>query len=148
MAKRSIDTAIEIDAPAEKVWQVFSDFDSYPEWNPFVTSLTGEVAEGGKIAVRLEPPGGKAMTFKPTVKAYQPPQELRWLGKVGFSGVFDGHHQFRVESIDGGKTRFHQKEDFKGILVRPMMRFIQDNTVAGFEALNRALKERAEAKPA
>jgi len=145
MAKRSIDTAIEIDAPAEKVWQVFSDFDSYSEWNPFVKSLTGDVAGGGKIEVRLEPPGAKGMTFRPTVKAYQPPRELRWLGKVGFSGVFDGHHQFQVESLEGGTTRFTQREDFRGVLVRPMMRFIHDNTKAGFEAFNQALKERAEA---
>ena len=145
MAKRSIETAIEIDAAPDKVWEKFSDFDSYPDWNPFVTSLTGDVAVGNKIAVRLDPPGGKAMTFKPEVKAFQPGSELRWLGHLGFSGLFDGHHQFHIEAIDGGKTRFVQKEDFSGLLVRPMLRFIGEKTRAGFKAFNQALKERAEA---
>ena len=145
MAKRSIDTEIEIDASAEKVWQVFNDFDSYPDWNPYVKSLTGDVAVGNKIAVRLDPPGGMAMTIKPKVKGYQQGRELRWLGHLGFSGVFDGHHQFKIESLEGGKTRLTQREDFSGFLVRPMMRFIQNSTQAGFEAFNQALKERAEA---
>jgi uncharacterized membrane protein len=33
---KEIHTEIEINAPAEKVWRVLTDFAAYPEWNPFV----------------------------------------------------------------------------------------------------------------
>ncbi len=52
MAKE-IRTEIHIHATPSKVWQVLTDFSSYPEWNPFVKSLTGTVAIGQKIKVTL-----------------------------------------------------------------------------------------------
>ena len=33
---KEIHTEIEINAPAEKIWKVLTDFAAYPEWNPFV----------------------------------------------------------------------------------------------------------------
>ena len=44
--------------------------------------------------------------------------------------------------------RFVQSERFSGILVPLVMAFIGRSTRQGFEAINQALKERAEAKAA
>ena len=145
---QTIETDIEIDAPVEKVWGTFSDFEVWPDWNPFARSLKGRVAVGEKLEVRLEPPGGKAMTFKPKVVEFEPGRELRWLGHLLIPGIFDGEHQFRVEAIDGGRTRFTQREEFRGLLVGLLMRMVRDNTTRGFEAMNQALKERVEEKSA
>src|SRR5208337_3854746 len=38
---KEIHTEIEINAPAEKVWKVLTDFAAYPEWNPFVRCGAG-----------------------------------------------------------------------------------------------------------
>lgn len=38
----TVSTSIEIAAPPAAVWEVFSDFDRYPEWNPFMIKMTGE----------------------------------------------------------------------------------------------------------
>ena len=34
-------TEIQIDASADQVWAILSDFASYPQWNPFITSMVG-----------------------------------------------------------------------------------------------------------
>ena len=143
---QTIETDIEIDAPVERVWATFSEFERWPDWNPFVVSLQGRVAVGEKLEVRLEPPDGKAMTFKPRVVAFEPDRELRWLGHLLVPGVFDGEHHFHLEAIDGDRTRFTQREEFRGLLVGLILRMVRDKTTRGFEAMNQALKARVEQK--
>ena len=38
---RSIRTEIVIQAPAEAVWAVLTDFPSHPAWDPFLTRIEG-----------------------------------------------------------------------------------------------------------
>jgi hypothetical protein len=76
-----------IDAPAERVWAVVTDFAAYPEWNPFIRRISGELREGTRLEVRIEPPGGRALTFKPTVRVVEANRELRWLGRLLLPGI-------------------------------------------------------------
>ena len=101
MAKE-IKTEILIHATPEKVWVVLTDFDNYKNWNPFIQSITGEVAVGNTITARLEPPGARGMTIRPKVLAFTPNKELRWLGHFLVPGLFDGEHSF--ELIDKGNV--------------------------------------------
>ena len=45
---KEIQTEIEINASAEKVWRVLIDFAAYSEWNPFVRRVEGEVSVGAR----------------------------------------------------------------------------------------------------
>jgi hypothetical protein len=71
-------------------------------------------------------------------------RELRWLGHLGLRGLFDGEHGFRVVAEDVGRCRFEQFETFTGLLVAPILWMAEAPTRLGFEAMNRALKARAE----
>ena len=143
LSPRSISHTIEIDASPEAVWRELADTDSYAEWNPFIRSLEGEFEEGTRLRVRIEPPDGRPMTFRPTVRAVRPGRELRWLGHLLVRGLFDGEHSFEIESLGAGRSRFTQAERFSGLLVHPLGGGLA-KTERGFEAMNRALKERAE----
>jgi hypothetical protein len=136
---------IEIDAPPAVVWSVLTDTANYPDWNPFVRRLEGTLAEGERLEVEIAPPGGKAMTFRPTVLAARPGRELRWLGRLLLPGLFDGEHAFTLEPLPDGRTRFVQSERFRGILVRPLRRTLA-KTRLGFERMDEALKAEAEAR--
>jgi hypothetical protein len=140
---RELTSTIEIDAPPEQVWAVLTDFASYGEWNPFIRSIEGEAAVGARLKARITPPEGRAMAFKPTVKAADAPRELRWLGRLLVPGIFDGEHRFQLEPLDGDRTRFIQSERFSGVLVS-----LSGNALAkterGFEEMNEALKRRVE----
>jgi hypothetical protein len=141
---RTISDTIEIDADPEAVWRELADTGSYPGWNPFVRRLDGELREGARLTVEIAPPGGRAMTFKPTVLAARPGRELRWRGRFLMPGLFDGEHSFEIEPLGDGRSRFTQAERFSGLLVRPFGGTLE-KTQRGFEAMNRALKARAEA---
>jgi hypothetical protein len=141
-----IKTQITINTTPDKVWAVLTDFDNYPNWNPFVTSLTGDVRVGNKITVRIEPPGASVNNFRPTVTAFEPNKKLSWLGVFLFRGIFDGEHKFELSNNGNGTTTFIQQEKFIGLLVPFFKKMLDSNIRRGFEALNNKLKELAEAK--
>jgi len=62
--------------------------------------------------------------------------EFRWF--------VDGEHIFELHPSEGG-TRFVQREIFSRLLVPLLWGTLEDPTRRGFDAMNRALKERAEA---
>jgi hypothetical protein len=137
-------TEIEIDAAPTVVWSILIDLDGYTDWNPFITSSSGTIATGERLANRLEPPGGKPLTFKPTVTEVNEDRTLEWLGRLGLPGVFDGRHRFELFPHGGG-TRLIQSETFTGVLVPLLRKSLDTGTVAGFRAMNAALRTRAEA---
>ena len=142
-----IERSIEIDAPPATVWSILTDTGAYPDWNPFMRKLAGELTVGSKLEVRIEPPDGRPMSFKPTVLTVEPERELRWLGHFIVSGLVDGEHSLRIEPLADGRSRFVQTERFTGLLIRPF-RSMLGKTELGFERMNASLKARAEAEVA
>jgi hypothetical protein len=140
---KSIRVVTEIAAPVETVWAELSAVSEYAEWNPFITSFEGELVVGGRAEVRIAPPGGRPMTFRPTITEVEEGTRLEWLGRLLVPGVFDGRHSFRLEAVEPGRTRLTQSEEFSGLLV-PLTGKMLERTRAGFEAMNKALRLRAE----
>ena len=139
--RHALCTAIDIEADPELVWPHLTDLAAYAEWNPFITAAAGELAPGSRLELRMEPPGGRAVTFRPHVTVVSTASTLEWLGHLGVPGLFDGRHRFDLIPTETG-TRLIQRETFTGLLVRPMRRSLDRGTVAGFEAMNAALRTR------
>jgi hypothetical protein len=134
-------TAIDIEVEPEVVWPHLTDLAAYAAWNPFITAAAGEVTPGRRLELRMEPPGGRAVTFRPYVTVVATGSMLEWLGHLGVPGLFDGRHRFDLIPTETG-TRLIQRETFTGLLVRPIRRTLDRGTVAGFEAMNAALRTR------
>ncbi|AEH38745.1 SRPBCC domain-containing protein [Halopiger xanaduensis] len=138
-----IETFEEIDAPPPVVWDVLLEFDSYPEWNPFVRSIEGLPVQGERLRVRIEPPDSRGMTFEPEVIVAEEHRRLAWVGRLAVPFAFDGYHEFHLDPVDGGRrTRLLHRETFRGALV-PLL-FDRERLERGFAAMNAAVKERAE----
>ena len=74
-------------------------------------------------------------------------RRFAWLGRLGgVPKLFDGEHSFAIEPLGPNRVRFVQSEKFGGILVPFLRKMLETSTRAGFEAMNRALKDRAEAQ--
>lgn len=140
---KGIETAIDIDATPEQVWDVLTDFSAYPEWNPRMV-ITGRPTLGARLLVAPGPEAGRMPSFRPRVTRVDPPREFRWQGHLWMPGIFDGDHRFVIENSGDGRSRLVQSEAFAGILARPILAFVRGETEAGFEAMNAALKERVE----
>jgi hypothetical protein len=140
---REITTETIIDAAPGKVWEELTDLASYPDWNPFIPEAAGRIADGNRLVLKMTPPDGRAMTFRPKVTKNDPARELRWFGHLGVRGIFDGEHYFRLEELPGGRTRLVHGEKFTGITVG-LFGGVLEKTERGFEELNEALRERCE----
>ena len=139
----SIETTIDIDAPAETVWNVLTDFAAYPEWNEY-SHVTGRAVEGERLTVAPGPAVGQMPTFKPRVLRADG-TSLVWLGHLFVRGLFDGEHAFRIEERGPDASRLVQSETFSGILAGLVLSRYGDQTEANFHGVNEALKARAEA---
>ena len=132
-------TSITINAAPEKVWAVLTRFDSYRSWNPFILTLTGEVKVGKRIKVEFED-----MTFKPKVLIYDKNKAFQWKGRLILPRIFDGTHRFILTDNGDGTTTLEHSEIFKGILVPFLKKKLNTEFKPKFEAMNKALKEKAE----
>lgn len=140
---KSIERAVSIDASADRVWEVLTDFTAFPAWNPFVREISGELVVGGRLTVRISPPGGKGMKFRPRLLAVDPGRELRWLGRFLLPGLFDGEHSFVITPTGPATCRLVQGEAFSGLFTL-MSKGMLEGTAQGFDQMNHALKQRAE----
>lgn len=141
---RELRTEIDINAPVEKVWSILTDFDSYPDWNPFIKLFEGRPIEGGTFKVTIHQPEAKPMTFKPKCLKLEVDKEFRWLGSLFFKGLFDGEHIFELHDMGNGTTHFVQREKFNGVLVPILWKQLDTQARKGFEMMNAKLKELAE----
>lgn len=141
---KELRTEIIIRATPQKIWMILTGFNSYPEWNPFITSLAGQVVAGNTISAVIKPSGGKGMTIRPKILTVEENRKLRWKGHLIVPGLFDGEHIFELIENNDGSTTFIQRELFSGILIPIFKRLIDVNTRNGFEAMNRQLKTEAE----
>jgi len=140
---RLVERSIDIDASPEAVWKVLIDLVRYPEWNPFLSRIVGPLIPGGRLSVDFGGRDSRKMTMRPRVLVVSPGRELRWLGKLGIGGLFNGEHSFRIEPASPSTVRFVQSERFTGLLV-PLLGRVIRQAASGFEEMNSALKSRVE----
>lgn len=145
-ATQTIKTDIVINAPTEQVWNILMEHESYPSWNPFIKQISGTTQPGEYLSVEIQAGANKPMQFKPIVITNSQGEEFRWRGKLLVRGIFDGEHYFIVEPVGSDQSRFIQGENFTGILSGLMFKMIGEDTLAGFQAMNMALKNQAEEK--
>jgi hypothetical protein len=143
----SIATAVEIDAPSSRVWDVLVDLPAYREWNPFIVEADGTVAVGERLSLRMALPGREPMTIEPRLLVVEPGRELRWKGRILVPGLFDGEHSFVLTPLADGRTRLDHSERFAGLLLPVAKSLVYDATVASFHALDAALAARAAGLP-
>jgi uncharacterized protein YndB with AHSA1/START domain len=131
---------IEIAAPSEVVWDVVADFDSWPEWNPEVKSMSidGPVAEGTRFSWSAGPG-----TITSTLQRVERPNLIAWTGKT--LGI-DAVHVWRFEPRDGG-TLVRTEESWAGLLPRllrgRMQKALQESLDDGLPRLKAEAERRS-----
>jgi len=137
-------TQIDIAAPPSLVWAILSDFRTYQRWNPLMRGVLGRPASGANVEIRLSSPPGVDVKVRSTVVRMSEPREIRLRDHFAVPGLFNSERRFRIEALPNGGVRFHHGEQAWGMLVFLFSRRRTLRGRNGLEAMNAALKRRAE----
>ncbi|MFH1217978.1 MAG: SRPBCC domain-containing protein [Pseudomonadota bacterium] len=121
-----------------------TNFTLYPEWNPFIRSVSGKCIDGGELSVTTASLFGILLNFQLKVDNIIENRGMRWLGQTIRPGLLDGHHYFEIHELSPKKVRFVQYEEFSGFMLTPAWSVISPLSRRGFDSMNKALKERVE----
>jgi len=143
LSHRKIYTDTVIDAPASKVWEVLADTPNYEDWAAFLINIEGEIKNDSKITAvfQMNPQKAKLNRIDHTISVTDG-TEFFWAEK-GPGGICDNHH-FRVEPLEGGKSRFVQSDELMKGLTWLMGGFLSKTYLEGYQAFNKGLKAEAE----
>ena len=128
---------IEIDARPETVWDVLTDLERWPSWNPDVKSMSfsGAIAEGSEFRWKAGPG-----TIVSTIRRVDRPRLIGWTGRT--LGI-DALHVYRLEPRDG-KTFVSTEESYDGMLARVFRGPLRKTLKSALDSGLRQLKAEAE----
>jgi uncharacterized membrane protein len=133
--------SIEIAAPPQLVWDVFSDVEHWPDWTASVTSLAGQ--DGSALAVgrrfAIKQPGMQKLTWQ--VTEIEPGTSWTWVQRS--PGVHVTARHF-VTARPGGGTLVRQELDQGGLLGALVGRLMVKKTKRFLEMEAKGLKARSE----
>lgn len=132
---------IVIKAPVGAVWKALTNFSAYPEWNPLVGWLKGDIRANGQIQMFIKPLN---RSFTATLKRVEPDEELTWVGVQLASWIISGEHYYRLEALDRNSTRLSHGEYFRGLASAFIGKATLERMEAAFNRHNVLLKERVE----
>jgi hypothetical protein len=140
-----VEDRIGIRAPAEVVWDIVADLSRWHEWNPTYTKATGEVRIGGTLALTLELPGQPAQEIKPRVVDWVPNEQLHWQLRF-MGGLITTLRYIEINALSETGCIVDNGEIFGGLMGRSLGKRVGRSVRAGFQAMNAALKDCAEAE--
>ncbi|MFG1610447.1 SRPBCC family protein [Actinoplanes sp. NPDC049265] len=133
----------EIDATTEQVWDVLTDFSSYPAWSAFITGVGDTVVVGEPIQITLVTRGGRSSTFTPRLIALERGRRFAWSGHLLHPAIFTGVHELVLEPVSADRTRLIHRETLTGPLPYLMYPLLKMNS-SSYRDYNAALKQRVE----
>lgn len=141
---KAFEAEVTIQASADTIWQLLTNRAAYEQWDPDVTRIEGTIAAGQKVTVYTKISPDRA--FPVTVSEFVPGKRMVWSSGMPL-GLFKGARTFTLTPQADGRTVYHVREEFTGLLLPLIGRTIPDLT----ESFNRhahGLKAAAEAASA
>jgi hypothetical protein len=131
---------ITINASAEDIWQILTDGQGYPDWDPGMERVEGTFARGEKISffTKLSPD----RAFPVTVTTFVSGEKMVLTGGMPL-GLFKSERTHTLTPEGEGSIKFTTSEVFSGPLLPVFGRTIPDLT-PNFEDFVAGLKARAE----
>jgi hypothetical protein len=140
-----IEHALNVAAPASRVWQVVCDLGRYPEWNPFVVSCSSTLAVGDPIAMRVRLFAAWAQPQQEQIFEHEPGRRLCYGLARGRLGALASRRSHEVAPSGAASARYVSRFELWGWLAPLVAWLLGRRLAAGFAAMSTALVARAEA---
>jgi hypothetical protein len=138
---KAFSASTDIHASPETIWEILTDGEHYPEWDPQAVRIEGTIAPGETVTAYTKFNPDRAFPAK--VTEYEPGKKMTWTGGMPL-GLFKGVRTFTLTPQEDGAVHFRLREEFSGLLFPLFAKSLPDMTEA-FEGFCAGLKARAEA---
>mgnify|MGYP005847925209 CR=1 FL=1 len=136
-------TEIIIDASPKQVWSVLTDTESYSKWNEIILKMDGKIIDKGKVDVLFKAgPKAKPQLYHHDTLHVEDGVQFYW-SDVQTMGIKD-RHCFRVEAIEGGKSKFIHSDQVMGGMTLLFGKLASRTQIEVYPLFNRALKAEVE----
>ena len=130
----------EINAAPETIWRIVTDASKYPDWDPGIIRIEGQIAPHEHLTIYTKAAPQRA--FKPSVTEFEPNRRMVWKSGMPL-GLFYGARTFLLEPLGGNRVRFTLTEVYGGPMLPMIGKSIPDLNPT-FKDFAAALKQRAE----
>jgi hypothetical protein len=137
-------TEVTIEASSAAIWHILADVERYPQWNPYIRELHGELVPGAPLHFRFSLLGSITLPARASVLTVTVERELRWAGHLLRDKLFRAEHYHRLDLVSERTVRFRHGERFSGVLTVLLWPFLRAWAPGRYRAVNLALKQRAE----
>ena len=129
-----------INAPADTIWALLSDFRGHDRWDPMLKGVRGKCAAGERVFFWIKLGPARVPVTAEVLNA-TPGVELRWVGPSmkWMRGVASGEHYFSIAELGPRQCRFEHGETFRGAIVPARSDRVEGALRPAYEAFNRAL---------
>lgn len=138
-----LDHTLEIDAPAETVWKVLTDFQSYGEWNPFTVSAKCDLKPGGAIEMQVKLMA-KPQFQREWIREVTPGQGFSYAMKPMPLGALRSFRSHRIEPVSATHCRYRSHFEIQGWLEGLVLALFRGAFERGFGGMSQGIKSRAE----
>jgi hypothetical protein len=143
--QRAVEYRIGVQAPAEILWEVISDFAAWGDWNPVHPRIQGDLRIGTPLNVEVVlGDDAPAKTVEAVVQDWVPYEQLHWRTKR-LRGFVTAIRYLEIEKMGPANATFSNGELFVGALVRLVSRDERRRLRAAYTRMGEAVRERAEA---
>jgi hypothetical protein len=139
-----IEHRIGVQCPAPVIWDMVSDINGWPAWNPLYPKAKGEVQFGAELELEVAIPGEKPRVIKPKVRDWTPGEQIIWTLQL-MGGLIRSTRYIELETLDNGNCIFSNGEIFEGPLMGLIPRKTRRAIKAGFTNFGETVRDRAEA---
>jgi hypothetical protein len=126
------------------VWDVVHDLDRWREWNPLYPEVSGRIAFGETLKLKLALPDQPERELLATVMDWTPNEALHWRTSH-LGGLMRTVRYLEIEAMTETGCIFSNGEVFSGLLSGSVVRQLRPSLKQGFAALGEAVRHRAEA---
>lgn len=142
--KRAVEHRIGVQAPAEIVWEVVSEFETWHQWNPLYRKAEGLLKIGTVLTLEQHLAGEPAKVIAPIVQDWVPYEQLHWRSSR-MGGFVTAIRYLEIENMGPENATFSNGELFMGLLLRFVSRDERRRLKTAFTQMGEAVRDRAEA---
>lgn len=136
----NLHTEIILDAPFDRVRDLFANTSLYPQWQPLFPQVSGEMRVGAAIVVTVALPEIKPFEVRAVIREFSAGSRLCWRYAYRLPNLFSWNYAYEVVELERGRVKFVQDSSYGGLLAPLYHLGMKGSLQRGMLELNRAVQ--------